>query len=420
MRRGITMSTKEAERLSIIRNLIGGHTKQKCVAQQLGISVRQIRRLIRRYEQEGPEGLVHRGRGRRSNRAVTKSDRDKVASIIQERYSDFGPKLAQEKLVAKHNINYSVETVRQIMIEEKLWQPKERKLKETHPYRERRSCIGELVQLDGSPHDWFEGRADPCTLLAYIDDATSKIMDGKFAAYEGTFTFFEATEHYLMTHGKPLAFYADRHSTFKVNRQASVEEELRDRQPRTQFSRAMEELGITLILANSPQAKGRVERLFETLQDRLVKEMRLEGISGQEDGTRFLREVYIPQHNKKFAVAPHEKADLHRPLLPRDKLEKIFTVQLSRVVSKDLIVSYNKRHYQLRPPEGYRYSLRKAKVIVAEDRNGKVTIFYKDKQIPSTLSPRTATSLDTNQVVCAKSFNEGLVNITGLSAKRRF
>src|SRR3989344_8887248 len=272
------------------------------------------------------------------------------------------------------------------MTEGNLWLPKKKKVKDLHPYRERRACLGELVQLDGSPHLWFEDRSPSCTLLAFIDDATSRIMDGMFVDHEGTFNLFEATEHYLKTNGKPLAFYADKHSTFKVNRQANVEEDLKDKQAQSQFGRAMNELNIEFIFANSPEAKGRVERLFETLQDRLVKEMRLKGISDKKEATRFFREEYTPFHNSKFAVPAKEKANLHRYLLPTDDLKKIFTIQSKRRVSKDLIVRYKNTRYQLLPAAGYRYTLRHAAITVIEDKKEKISFMYKDKTIQNKIA----------------------------------
>lgn len=407
----ITMSAKEAERISVMEDLKEKRIKQRQAARVLGISTRQVRRILARYREEGAAGLVHKSRGQISNRAIAQEKKDRAIELIAEHYPDFGPTFAHEKLVENHGVKFGVSTVRREMIRQGLWKPKQRKLKETHPYRQRRACIGELEQLDGSPHAWFEHRAEPCTLLAFIDDATSRIMDGEFVDYEGTFTFFGGTEHYLKTHGKPLAFYVDKHSTFKVNRQATIEEELRDSQAQSQFARAMEELRIELIFAHSPQAKGRAERMFETLQDRLVKEMRLEGITSKEEGTRYFREVYIPKHNQRFAVSPREPGNLHRPLLAEDDLARIFTVQSQRVVSKDLLVRYKNVRYQLKPPNGYRYTLRKAKIMVAENRRGKVTFNYKNRQIPFTIAVQESVKRNTKQVVTAKSFTERQVYI---------
>jgi len=408
MDRYITMNAKETERISVMGDLKEKRIKQKQAARVLGITPRQARRVFSRYKREGAAGLVHKSRGRVSNRAIAQEEKDQVIELIKKYYPDFGPTFAHEKLVENHGVKFSISTVRKEMIKQGLWQPKERRLKETYPYRQRRACLGEMEQLDGSPHAWFEDRAEECTLITFIDDATSRIMDGMFVDYEGTFTFFAATRNYLERIGKPLSLYVDKHSTFKVNRQATIEEKLRDAQAQSQFSRAMEELNIEIIFAYSPQAKGRVERLFETLQDRLVKEMRLEGISSKQEGTRYFREIYIPKHNNKFAVAPREAANLHRPLLPQDDLDRIFTVRSQRKTSKDYVVRYRNKRYQLKPPKGYRYSLRKAKIIVAENNKGKVSFLYKDKEIPFTISkvqPRK------KQVASSKSFKEKRVYI---------
>ena len=217
-----TMSVKEADRIAIMDKLIEKRIKQKHAALQLNLSTRQIRRVMKIYKEEGKFGLIHKNRGRQGNRGITGAIKEEIISLISRKYPDFGPTLACEKLSALHGISYSDETIRKIMTEGNLWKAKNKRVKDIHPYRERRACLGELIQLDGSPHLWFEDRGPSCTLLAFIDDATSRIMDGMFVDYEGTFTLFEATEHYLSTHGKPLSFYVDKHSTFKINRQADV------------------------------------------------------------------------------------------------------------------------------------------------------------------------------------------------------
>lgn len=300
------------------------------------------------------------------------------------------------------------------MIKQHIWRAKSRKIKDIHPYRDRRACVGELIQLDGSPHKWFEGRGKSCTLLAFIDDATSRIMDGMFVDYEGTWTLFEATEHYLKTYGKPLAFYVDKHSTFKINRQATVEEELKDKQAQSQFTRAMESIGIAVICANSPEAKGRVERLFETLQDRLVKELRLKGIADTNEATTYFREIYIPIHNSRFAVLPREKADLHKPLLAGDDLHNILTIRSKRIVSRNLAVQYKNTKYQLIPESGYRYTLRKTGITIVEARNGMVSFVYKDKTIPYQVAEREVKSNKSAQVISSKGFKEKRITIPGL------
>ena len=230
----ISMSTKETERITIMDSLIAKRLKQKHAARQLNITVRQVQRILKRYKREGVAGLVHLGRERPSNRAIPQTEKDRAITIIKERYHDFGPTFALEKLKEFHGVNFGVDTLRKEMIIAGLWKARKRKTKDIHPYRERRACPGELIQLDGSPHNWFEGRCPSCTLLAFIDDATGRIMDGVFVNYEGTWTLFEATKHYLTTHGKPLAFYVDRHSTFKINRQANIEEDLKNQQAQCQ------------------------------------------------------------------------------------------------------------------------------------------------------------------------------------------
>jgi hypothetical protein len=237
-------------------------------------------------------------------------------------------------------------------------------------------------------------------------------MDGAFVEYEGTWPLFEVTEHYLKTHGKPLALYVDRHSTYKVNRQANTEESLKDASAQSQYGRAMEQLLIKLIFALSSEAKGRVERLFETLQDRLVKELRLAGISHQQSATKFFREVYMPKHNAKFAVVAKDSTNVHKPLLPGDDLSAIFTIQTSRVVSKDLVIQYQNGRYHLLVEGGQRYVLARSTVSIAEDQTGKMTVWYQGRSLPyQLLTTPVQTKPATNQVVGAKDFQTRRVYI---------
>lgn len=407
----IVMSMKETERISVLDNLVAKRIKQKHAASQLGISIRQVRRLMKRYKRDGAKGLMHKSRGRVGNRALPQEQKDRIVLLIREQYPDFGPTFACEKLLERHDIAVSEETVRQLMMQDQLWKAHHRKHVLIHTYRERRSCVGELVQLDGSPHAWFEDRANPCTLIAYIDDATSRIMHGAFVDYEGTFTLFATTEYYLKTHGKPLSFYVDKHSTFKINRQATVEEELKDLSPQSQFGRAMSDLRIELIFANSPQAKGRVERLFETLQDRLVKEMRLLGISTKKEGTRYFREIYIPKHNNRFAIAPKDRASMHRVLSSSEDLTRIFTIQSQRHVSKGLVVQYKNTRYQLAVHGGYQYLLKKQQVQVEEKRDGMLTFRHKNKTIPYKIVGQIIHQPKLMQVASVKTFQERQVLI---------
>lgn len=402
----IRVSMKETERIGVLDNLLAKRIKQKHAAVQLGISIRQVRRVVKRYKRDGIVGLTHQSRGRVGNKAMKHEKKEEIVSLIKQQYSDFGPTLAAEKLLERDGITVSEEKVRLLMIEQGLWKAKQRKEVVIHTYRERRSCVGELVQLDGSPHRWFEQRGNSCTLIAYIDDATSRIMDGAFMDYEGTFTLFETTEHYLQTHGKPVSLYVDKHSTFKINRQATIEEELKDVLPQSQYARAMEQLRIELICANSPQAKGRVERLFETLQDRLVKELRLADISTKEEATKYFREVYIPKHNAKFAVAPKDPTNMHRVLLLSDDLGRIFTVQTQRVVSNALVVQYKNTRYQLDTKGAQQYLLRKQTILVEENKTGSIVFRTKDKSISYTIIRDIRKQPKVLQVASAKTFQE--------------
>jgi len=276
-----------------------------------------------------------------------------------------------------HHLQLGLETVRQLMIHAGLWRPRRAKRPVIHPLRERRACWGELVQIDGSPFAWFEDRGPVCTLLVYIDDATSQLMELLFTEAETTFSYFEATEHYLLRYGKPVAFYSDKLSVFRVNLPNSLTGE-----GATQFGRAMYQLGIKLLCANTPQAKGRVEKANQTLQDRLVKEMRLRGLSTMAEGNAYLSE-FRETYNRRFAVAPRSAENAHRPLLPQDELARILTVQEHRHLSKNLTLNYHNVIYQIQTPRPT-YALRQAQVVVREDRHGTITIEYKGQPLAYT------------------------------------
>jgi len=255
-----------------------------------------------------------------------------------------------------------------------LWKPTRQPTPIIHALRDRRASEGELVQVDGSPHPWFENRAPSCTLLVYIDDATGKLLHLAFAPSETTNAYFAATQMYLVTHGKPLAFYVDRHGVFRVNTTRALTARVEDSNGKTQFGRAMDELGIELIFANSPQAKGRVEKVNQTLQDRLVKELRLNGINTMEEGNRFLP-TFIAAFNRKFAVVPRSSINLHRPLAPHDRLEDILVQEHRRRLSKQLTLSYGNRIYQIQTDRPT-YAMRHAAVTVQEDAKGVISIRY--------------------------------------------
>jgi len=371
----LTMNKKELSRLEIMQRIEQKRLTQKKAAQLLGLSVRHVKRLYRAYREQGAPGLVSKRRGQPSNNRLDAALIQEVSDLIYARYRDFGPTLAHEKLTEVHGLRLSRESVRRIMIAVGLWQPKRAKKVRIHQMRERRACFGELVQIDGSDHDWFEGRGPRCTLLVYIDDATGLLMELWFVPTETFFAYCEATQHYLERYGKPVAFYSDKHSIFRVNqaRPLGLTSGL------TQFGRAMLELDIQLICANTPQAKGRIERANQTLQDRLVKELRLRGISDIDSANRYLPE-FRADFNRRFAVAPRSNHDAHRPLLPSENLTVILTRQETRTLSRNLTLQFNNVIYQIHSERPV-YALRNAKVTVCQNAKGEVTILYKNQPL---------------------------------------
>ena len=391
----LQMSDREISRLGVIQLLVKKQIKQRQAAERLGLSVRQIKRLMKAYRREGAKGLVSKMRGRPSHNQVGSQIKAPAIEWLQQRYPDFGPTLAHEKLVRVHHLPISVETVRHWMIQEDLWHPRRAKKPVIHPLRDRRARLGELIQIDGSPCAWFEDRAPACTLLVYIDDATGRLLELWFAEAETTFSYFEATEHYLIRHGRPLAFYSDKLSVFRVNLRNDL-----GGQGTTQFTRAMNQLGIEVICANTPQAKGRVERVNQTLQDRLVKEMRLRGISSRAAGNAYAPE-FISDFNAHFAVEPRDPEDAHRPLRPQDDLARLLTIQELRVLSKNLTLNYHQVIYQIQTPRPT-YALRNAQVVVRENRFGEIAIEYKGKPLPYTVYHRQARQ---HEVTSSKQLN---------------
>ena len=368
------MSREEVDRLGVIEAVSARHLKQGEAARRLGLSVRQVKRLVRRYRDQGPAGLVSRHRGRRPNNTIADTVRREVLGITRTHYADFGPTLACEKLAENHGHILSAETLRQWMIAEGLWQSKRRKAARIHQRRPRRPCLGELVQIDGSPHEWFEDRGVRCTLIVFIDDATSRLMALRFVPAETTRAYMEVLAQYLNQHGRPVALYSDRHSIFRVNR-PEREGEL------TQFTRALKTLGIEPIHANTPQAKGRVERANQTLQDRLVKELRLRGIDTPEVANAYLP-MFIAEYNARFAVAAQSAVDAHREVLhSAEELERIFSLHHTRRLSKNLTVQYHNREYQIQA-KGRGYGLRGASVTICEPFSGPVTILRQGRALP--------------------------------------
>lgn len=347
----IRLTNQELRRLEIINRLIRNQINGTQAAEMTGLSVRQVKRLKARVLKEGSKAIAHAARGKTSNYKILLDERELIIDLIKEHYHDFGPTFATEKLSENHNIVRDPKTVRAIMMTEGLWIPRRKKGNGSvhRSWRLRRSNYGELIQFDGSYEHWFEdrnGTGELCLLLA-VDDATGEITHGKFDAHEGVFPVFTFWQEYLLKNGKPVGVYLDKFSTYKMNQKVAIE----NPDLKTQFQRATTELRIEPIFANSPQAKGRVEKMFKTLQDRLIKELRLHNISDIESANKFLAKKFIPAFNKRFAVPPRNSANLHKPLNEKEKnnLKSILSKQTTRVVQNDFTVSFNSQWYQLLP-----------------------------------------------------------------------
>lgn len=379
MEEQITMSTKEANRISILEKLKTKELQQKKAANILGLSVRHVRRLFQKYQRDGAAGITHRLRGIPSNNRADAKTLDIAVGVVKTQYHDFTITLAHEKLIAHHQFSYSIETLRHALIRDGFWHPKRQPKPVIYQIRERRSSEGELIQIDGSPYAWFEDRGPYCTLLVYIDDATGKLLWLEFTESETTNAYFLATKQYLEKYGKPLAFYSDKHGVFRVNTTKAKTAGTEDNNGLTQFGRAMKELNIEPIFANSPQAKGRVERVNQTLQDRLVKELRLLNISTMEDANRYLP-TFMDEFNRRFAVIPKSSVNMHRPLTQKDRLDQILIQKHTRILSKQLTLSYGNRIYQIQTNHPT-YAMRHAPVTVQEDARGTIFLVYKQQQL---------------------------------------
>jgi transposase len=368
------MSQKEAKRAQLLELLKEGKLSQQAAAKQMGITPRQVRRLAKRYQVEGLPGLINKQRGRTSNRRLNEETRSKAIELIGQHYADFGPTLANEQLGELHGLNLSVETTRQLMIEAAYWKPRRGGSLCPHPLRERRARFGEMIQIDGSPHDWFEGRAASCTLLVFIDDATGMLTQLRFMPSETTLGYMRVLHDHVVAHGVPVSLYSDKHSIFRINAKDA------DAEAETQFSRAARELGIDCIHAHSPQAKGRVERANQTLQDRLVKAMRLAGINAMETANAWLP-GYIEKHNRRFAVKPQAASDAHLAYAgTAETLQRTLSVQVSRTLSKNLSCQYENQLLQVETT-GTGLGLRGAKVVVHEHFNGRKELLWKKRKL---------------------------------------
>lgn len=375
----ITMSQKELSRYEIIKRLIKKEINGTEAAKQIGLVVRQVKRIKARIIKEGVKGIIHKNRNRESNRRISKETIEIMEKIVKQKYQDFGPTFASEKLEENHRLKINKETLRQLMINWELWKPKPREEnKEYRAWRQRKEYFGQMEQFDGSYFEWFEDRAHGCCLLSSIDDAAGKITKLKFVDWEGVIPSFIFWKEYLQTHGKPISIYLDRHSTYKQNQKSVFD----DPNVLTQFERAMKDLDIEIIHAYSPQAKGRVERLFGTLQDRLVKELRLTDISTKEEANRFAEKVFIPRFNQKFSVPSQGKRNLHRPLnkFEKENLDKTFSIHNTRKVANDFTLRYKGRWFQLLETQPC-LVLRKNKVLIEEKISGEIFISLRNRYL---------------------------------------
>ena len=368
----IAMTQGELKRLHVIHKALDKSITQAEAAGIIDVCLRQVQRIVRTVRAEGDEGIIHKSRGRISNRALPKKIKDKALRLYKEKYNDFGPTLATEKLFEIDKIRINDETLRLWLTEEGIPYKKRKKRPHRH-WRQRKQCFGEMVQIDGSEHDWFEGRGSKCVFMGYIDDATGRPF-GRFYPYEGTFPAMDSFRRYIKKYGIPASVYLDKHTTYKSTKKPSIEDELNNVEPLSQFGRALEELGVNVIYANSPQAKGRIERLFSTFQDRLIKEMRLKGIKKIEEANKFLIS-YLPVYGRRFSVKPANDTDLHRPILKGLSPDKIFCVKTRRILRNDFTVAHNRKLYQVED------NLSAKDVVVEEKIDGSMLITSKDTNL---------------------------------------
>nr|WP_315591681.1 ISNCY family transposase [uncultured Cupriavidus sp.] len=411
----ITMSLRELDRCEVIEAVVRDGLMVWRAAEKLGISRRQVERLAQRYRQGGPQGLVSRRWGQPGHNQRPPGVEARVRGLIRDSYADFGPTLAAEKLRDRHGIDLAKETVRRIMIDAGFWVPRKLRPPKVHQPRNRRACLGELVQIDGSDHAWFEDRAPACTLLVYVDDATGRLMQLLFVPTESTQAYFAATRAYLESHGKPQAFYSDKAGVFRVNARDNAEG-----RGYTQFGRALYELNIDIICANTSQAKGRVERMNGTLQDRLIKELRLCGISTMEAANAFAP-VFMADFNTHFAKAPRSDFDAHRLVRGDEDLARIFSWREWRKVSLSLTLQYAKVLYLLEDLPEHR-GLIHHYIEIAEYPDGHVELWANGASLPYTTYDRFP-EVDQGAIVDNKRLGRTLTiaaEVQALRDNRRF
>ena len=368
----LIMSQRDLRRLHIIHQVINKQLPRKRAVKLLRLSRKQIGRLVKRIREEGDRGICHRSRGKASTRSKPPELKKRALRLYQEHYGGDGPTFAKEQLAKRHGIQISDETLRLWLIAEGVPYPGRRKRPHRH-WRERKHCRGEMVQVDGSHHDWFLGRRPPCVLMGLIDDATSTVSV-RFYEYEGTLPAMDSLERYIRGYGIPQSLYLDKHSTYKSQAKLTIAEELSGAKQQSQFERACSELGVTVIHAHSPQAKGRIERLFRTLQDRLVKELRIRDISGIPEANRFLDDEFLEEMNLRFTKPPAERQNLHIRASTR-QLERVLCIKTEHVVRNDHTIMHERKLYQIEEPTTAR------KVVVEDRPDGARFITYKKRKL---------------------------------------
>ena len=387
----ITMTAEELRRLSVINRAIDKVITQKDAAKVIGVSYRQTKRLVAKVKKEGNAGIIHKSRGKPGHRRIDEKIKGKAMKLYNQKYWDFAPTFASEKLYEIDGISINRETLRLWLIDEDNPRDWQRKARPHRQWRERKEHFGEMVQVDGSHHDWLEGRGPGLVFMGYIDDATSNAF-GRFHDYEGTMPAMESFMRYVKKYGIPQSIYIDGHSTYKSTRKQTIEEQLRNKKPMTQFERAVKELGVIVIPANSPEAKGRIERLFKTFQDRLIKEMRLAGIRSKDEANEFL-ETYLPKHNKRFSISPAKQGNLHRKAPGEKELKGILCIRTKRYLGNDSVVRHNNKFYQVKD-----IPRRRIKVLIVEDRlDGSMHVrnngtYFKYREIDPELIRRSDTA----------------------------
>lgn len=368
----IIMSKKELSRLEVIHKAIEKRIKQKDAAKRLSLSVRQVKRITKKVKIHGDIAIVHGNRGKSSKRKFPDEFKDEVIKIVKQKYYDFGPKFASEKLEENEGIKVSRETLRQWMIEEHIWIPRKLRVKnDIHQWRKRKDCFGEMILTDGSEHDWLEGRGPEMVLMAYIDDATNNVF-ARFYPSETTHAAMHSFRIYIEKYGIPMSIYFDRNSIFKTTRQPTLDESLKGEMPKTQFEKVLDILNVEPIHAYSAEAKGRIERLFRTFQDRLIKEMRLVGVSNIDEANKFL-ETYLPKYNSIFSIPPANSKNLHREVPVDLELDWVFAFRDERVITNDFTVFWKNRVFLINRPF---ITLRRRKVTVMENLKGEIRIWF--------------------------------------------